>query len=236
MTASNLLLTGGYFHPFDETGPALADLLGDVGIESELETDLDRGFERLAGSNGFELLTVYALRWRMLHPRFDDERDRWAYEVGDEHREAVRAHLAHGGGLLAVHTAAICFDDWPEWAAIVGGAWNWERSSHPLPRMLEIDVRTDAHPIVSGMGGFEVEDELYSFLDWEPDVEPLMTSPRRGEDQPLLAARERFGGRVVYDALGHDMRSLGHPAHQTILRRSALWALGRPDEEVAGTA
>lgn len=232
---SNLLLTGGFFHRFDETGPYLAGVLEPAGVESEITEDLDAGLARLAGDATYDLVTVYALRWRMLHPMFDGARERWAFTLSESGREALRGHLARGGGLLAVHTAAICFDDWPEWGEIVGAAWNWERSTHPPPRTLEIDVRTGAHPIVAGVERFAIEDELYSFLDWQPDAEALMTCRYRGEDQALLAARPREAGRVVYDALGHDIASLSQPAHQTILRRSARWAAGAPDARVEET-
>jgi type 1 glutamine amidotransferase len=71
---------------------------------------------------------------------------------------------------------------------------------------------------------FEVVDEIYSFLDVR-DVTPLLTSPRRGIEQPLLWVRSVRGGRVIYDALGHDDRSLTQPAHAEIIRRAAEWAL-----------
>lgn len=235
MAATNLLLTGGYFHSFDETAPLLAEELAAGGVESEITDDLDEGLARLADGPAYDLVTVYALRWRMLHPRFADDRDEWAFWLSEEGRWALRDHLVRGGGLLAVHTAAICFDDWPEWPEIVGAAWNWERSTHPPPRPLRIDVATDEHPIVAGIEGFEVEDEVYSFLDWQPDAVPLMTSTYRDVAQPLLAAREVRGGRVVYDALGHGKPSIGEPTHATILRRAALWAAGRPDAEVGST-
>lgn len=235
MATRNLLLTGGYLHPFDETGPFLADLLEAGGVESELAWDLEEGLARLGSGTGFELVTVYALRWRMLHPRFDGDREEWAFSLSQAGREALHAHLLGGGGLLAVHTAAICFDDWPEWGEIVGASWNWQRSTHPPPRTIDVDVRRDAHPVVSGLDDFSVEDELYSFLDWQPDAEPLMSSRYRDVDQPLLTAREVSSGRVVYDALGHDLASLSVPTHGTILRRAARWAAGASDAEVRST-
>lgn len=235
MVVRNLLLTGGYFHRFDETAPFLAEVLEPAGVDSEITDDLEAGLAGLGTSSGYDLITMYALRWRMLHPMFDEDRDEWAFSLPETGREGIRQHLARGGGLLAVHTAAVCFDDWPEWGAIVGAAWNWKRSTHPAPRALEIEVRPEAHPIVAGIERFEVEDEVYSFLDWQPNAEPLMTCHYRGEDQPLLAARAVGEARVVYDALGHDLASLSQPVHQTILRRGARWAAGDTDSRVEAT-
>jgi uncharacterized protein len=39
----------------------------------------------------------------------------------------------------------------------------------------------------------------------------------------VLWARESGGGRVVYDALGHDERSLAAAAHRQILEQAVRW-------------
>jgi hypothetical protein len=231
----NLMVTGGSFtgpafHPFERTSALLSGFLDDLGIASTVTDDVEGG---LAALDAYDLLTWNALRWRMIGDMFDADRETWGMSLSNAGRDALAAHLARGGGILALHTAAVCFDDWPGWGDIVGAHWNWERSSHPEPRPTKIAVSAVAHPIVAGLGDFEVTDELYSFLDYRPDVVPLVTASRHGADQPLLWAREVGGGRVVYDALGHDERSLGHPTHRTILRRAALWALSRPDADVA---
>ena len=42
-----------------------------------------------------------------------------------------------------------------------------------------------------------------------------------------IYAREAGAGRVVYLALGHDMRSWGEPPVRTLVRQALLWASGR---------
>ena len=90
---------------------------------------------------------------------------------------------------------------------------------------------TGAHPIVAGVTDFEVVDEIYTRLAYR-DVVPLMTSVRRDEQQPLLWVRPFGGGTVVYDALGHDERSLGHPCQATIVRRPPPGSRARAAEPV----
>jgi type 1 glutamine amidotransferase len=218
----NLLLTGGPYHEFARNARVLAGVLEVDGIESEITDDLEAGLARVSD---FDLLTAYFLRWRMQGEFFDDVRDAWAGSLSAAGRDAIVGHLARGRGILALHTATICFDDWPEWADLVGGRWNWARSSHPPPRPVPVRVRTGRHTIVDDVGDFEVVDELYSFLDCG-EIDPLMTADRRAEAQPLLWVREVGGGRVVYDALGHDAPSITEPTHATIIRRAAAWAAG----------
>jgi uncharacterized protein len=226
-----LILSGGVGHPFEATSSRLGELLAEVGCDVTV-ADLEEGLDRLVEER-FDLLAVNALRWRMTADRYAHLRDEWAFSLSGSGRAAIRSHVGRGAGLLAVHTAAICFDDWPEWGQIVGGAWNWDRSSHPPLGEAHVSVMSDAHPIVAGLGDFALVDEVYGFLDEQPDVVPLMTSPHGGRDHPLLWVREVDGARVVYDALGHDERSYDHPTHRRVLRRAALWSLGAGSDEVA---
>lgn len=215
----NLILSGGVAHDFPATSAALAGVLAEIGIESEITEDVAGA---LAAPPPVDLITVNAFRWRMDGDDFAQERDRWRFETPGSMRETLTAHLARGGGLLAVHTASICFDDWPEWAEILGCAWRWGKSYHPPIGPARVRLG-GGHPIVDGLSGFAVIDEVYTDLDVLPDVEPLAYC----DDQPLLWARSVAGGRVVYDALGHDTRSYENPVRRALLQRAARWLLER---------
>lgn len=234
--ARNLILTGGIRHPFVESAPALARILDAAGIHSEITTDIEDGAAKLSGG-AFDLVTVYALRWRMLgDEKYAPHRAEWAFSPSPAMRRALSDHVDNSGGLLGVHTAALCFDDWPEWRDLLGGIWVWGQSFHP-PRGPVAARPTDrAHPITSGLTAFESVDEVYSNLTLAADVVPLMTAQANvgdARDWPALWARKVGRGRTVFDALGHDRAALEHPIHRRILARAALWALGRRDDEVS---
>jgi len=235
MTVRNLLLTGGIVHPFESAAPALAEVLRAHDIESTITEDIDAGLAELT-RGGFDILTLYALRWSMRDDRYAPHRARWAYSPSAAARDAIEGHLRAGRGIFGVHTASICFDDWPRWRGILGGAWEWGRSGHPPFGPVEVRIVEPGHPLVRGLAGFALDDEVYGDLALEPDVVPLMQASATGADRgahPVLWTRNVGVGRVVYDALGHDAASMRHPVHARILARSALWALGRPDAEVA---
>lgn len=214
-----LVLSGGVGHDFPATSNLLAELLVEEGVEATVTEDLEGG---LAEAD-VDLLVVNALRWRMAAERYAHLRDAEAFRLSVRGRTRIRGHVDAGRPLLAVHTAAICFDDWPEWGRIVGGAWNWERSSHPPLSDAAVAVRTGVHPVVDGVGDFTIADEVYGFLDLQPDVAPLATSPHGGAEHPLLWARTAGPARVVYDALGHDERSYAQPDHRRLLRQAVRW-------------
>jgi len=62
-----------------------------------------------------DLLTINALRWEMVGEKYDAYRGTEALRLSPESRAAIDAHLARGRALLGLHTATICFSDWPQW-------------------------------------------------------------------------------------------------------------------------
>ena len=227
----NLILTGGIGHDFEAAASSLRDILAEAGIASEITTDLEAGCASLAGG-AFDLVTVYALRWRMLgSDKYAPHRARFAFTPSAAARRALTEHVAAGRGLLGLHTACICFDDWPEWKDLLGGIWQWGSSFHPPCGPVEVRKSERSHVITDGVSRFRLtRDEVYSNLDLASDIEPLLvaSAEKSGETTsgswPVLWARQVGRGRVVYDALGHDKTSLDHPAHRQLLCRSALWS------------
>lgn len=225
----NLLLTGGLYHDFERSADTLAGVLQDVGVNSDVSTDIKGGLAELARGD-HDLLTVYALRWTMPQDKFAEQRAQWALSLGAVQREAIVRHLQARRGLLVLHTGAICFDDWPQWRELVGAGWTWGHSYHPPHGPVGVRMTQASHPITAGLPAFEFDDEAYTQMDLVPGLEPLAEVKAAAQDSwsPCLWARELGAGRLVYDALGHDSASFSHPVHRRIVQRAALWALKQP--------
>lgn len=218
-----MVLTGGPgSHPFATTSRLLADIAEAEGLETEVTDDIEGGLARLGDCR---LLIVNALRWQMLGDSYADERATHAFRLSEPGRDAIRSLLARGGGVLASHTALICFDDWPEWADIVGARWVWGQSSHPPLGMANVQVDVGRHPVVANAkSNFQVVDEVYVDLEMRPDQTTLATAVISGRRHPLVWTR-KYGkqGRVVGDALGHDERSITDETHALVLRQAVRW-------------
>jgi hypothetical protein len=216
------VLTGGPpGHPFGTTSACLATILTAAGYETSVTGDVELCFAAL---DGCDLLAVNALRWRMLDDRYAAARSEHAFSLSADGRQRFGTFLRRGGRLLASHTAPICFDDWPAWGKAVGASWEWGRSGHPPVGPARVEVRRDSHPVVAGVTDqFDVVDEIYGRMNVGPDVEPLAWGSAGDGRHPVLWAREAGGGRVVYDALGHDERSFAVPAHEQILAQAVRW-------------
>lgn len=224
MSRRNLILVGGIFHDFHASAEALADVLEPLGIESRIEADIDAGLASLE-EEPVDLLTVNALRWEMIGEKYDPYRETEAYSPPTQTRAAFEQHLQSGGALLGLHTASICFSDWPEWGTLLGGRWVWGTSWHPQPEAVSVVPDKDA--ALAHLPAFEVHDELYTDLSLEPGVQVLAHahSLAMPKPQPIVWSHTVGPGRVIYDALGHDSESLCHPVHAQLLRESVEWAL-----------
>src|SRR6266480_3546561 len=62
----NLIILGNPFHPAETQTPSLTAIMASVGIESDVEEDIEAGCRKLA-SGKYSMLTFSAARWRMLN-------------------------------------------------------------------------------------------------------------------------------------------------------------------------
>jgi len=144
-------------------------------------------------------------------PRTDEDHTRL-----HDRRDAL---IAAGTAVLAVHQAANTFGDDPRWAATLGGRWVEGTSWHPPNGPAALDALD--HPVTAGLGEISTHDERYCDLVVDDDVRVLLTTDVEGTTQPIAWTR---GERVLYDALGHDVRAYG-PGRCELLRREVAWLL-----------
>jgi hypothetical protein len=225
-----LVLAGGspHAHDFVATGAALTELCTDLGHTARSIDDPDAAAAILASPpDAPDALVVDGLWWRMLGEVYDPWRADHSYSTPPNTRDALSSFVRRGGGLLAVHTSPICFDDWPEWGDVVGGAWQWGVSSHPPAGPVRARVVAE-HPVTAGLPcEIELVDEVYGDMSLRDDVEVLAVARRDpGDDEQPVVWTHRYGaGRVVFDGFGHDVASIHDPTHARLLAQALAWVL-----------
>ena len=227
-----LVLAGGspHAHDFDSIGDALVELVSERGHDVERVDDPGRAARRLADMTRppIDVLVMAGLWWRMEDEAYDEWRDRHGYSPPPEVRAALADWVHGGGGFVALHTTVICFDDWPEWADVVGGGWRWGTSSHP-PYGPVIARIVREHPVVDGVGtNMRIDDEVYGDLALDDRIEVLAEARRTDDDdpQPVVWAHRFGAGRVVFDGFGHDAASIAHHANARIITQAIDWVTG----------
>lgn len=230
-TKSNLVIAGGWAHNFAESVPQVVETLEEVGFTSDVVFDISDSTDLLEKKT-YDLITVLACWFQMQDSRYSKQnREIWSRITSYQWREAMMRQKNSGTGLLAMHTASICFDDWSEWPKWVGGAWDWKKSSHPPLGDLNI-APCAKHVIVAGVEPFVIRDERYSNLNINDSSAVILHSNDENDSQPTLWVNESSTGRSVYDALGHDLISVSHSTHKQLIKRSALWACQATDLQI----
>ena len=216
-----LILSGGVAHDYATTTRLLAELLSEEGMTVET-TDRLADLAR-PDLDDFDALLLNCVRWSTEWEPGPDG----PYRLGERERDAVLKFLSQGKGLMALHAACICFDDWPEYREILGGYWEWKVSGHgPYQPGWEMAVVEDAHPITQGVTDFSIHDEPYHTLTLTRPVQVLMTTSGEAHPQPMAWVTDYHGARVHFNALGHGPETFQSEPFQRLLFQGARWVAG----------
>ena len=166
---------------------------------------------RLPGLRGFSRrdLAAYRAVVLYLHEKAADPAD----------LSALRAYVAGGGGLVAVHSAAASYKRQAEFADLLGG--RFDRHG----QVGRFSVRPAAGAPLPGAptAPFALVDERY--LHWlTAPVTVDYVSIAEGDPEPFAWRRDFGSGRVFYLAAGHTAAGISHPSIQSILAAGLRWA------------
>lgn len=201
------------WHPFAETSARLAEVIGSFGHRVEVSAAVEDSLRSLPGH-------------RLVVINIGNPSEPRPASTMIEIQQALLDHLDGGGGVLGMHVSATSFTTMPRWPEILGGHWVRGTTMHPPLDLARIRLLAVDHPVAGGDTELEVLDERYSYLDVRPDAVVLGDHEHDGSVHPMIWAREHGTGRVVYDGLGHDLRSYESAGHLDLLRRAVSWLTG----------
>jgi type 1 glutamine amidotransferase len=145
--------------------------------------------------------------------------------------------VRRGGGFLGVHSATDTFYRWPEYQKLIGGYFD----EHPWHQPVVVEVADRTDPLVAFLGtSLAVTDEIYQFRDFDVDGSRVLLRldpdsvdlgrpnvHRHPYAWPLAWTRSYGGGRLFYEALGHEEAVWRARWFQQMLSNAALWVLRR---------
>ncbi len=213
--AKALVTWGGWEgHEPEKVGPLFADWLRDAGMEVTL-TDSLSCFDDGEALKGYDLIVPV---WTMS-------------KIGKEQALNVCAAVAAGTGIAGCH-GGMCdaFRENVDWQFMTGAQW----VAHPGNDGVEYRVRiVSDDPLVAGVGDFTVKTEQY-YLHVDPAVRvhavcdfPVVEGPHSVNGpvaMPVVFSKGYGGGRVYYNALGHQKNVIDHGPAGELMRRGLLWA------------
>jgi len=215
---------GPAFHPVDQQAVQIAGWLGDA-YDCRI-VDGRAAFDRL---DACDLFVVMGLHWTGMV-------ESWAgsltYDpLGPVQQEAFIQYVASGRPLLAHHGAIASYEDWPRFGEMLGFTWVWGVTSHSPLGDHTVEVLPTGHPIVAGLAGYTLYDELYYDVKVASDLQPTIHAEAIWQGQRLPMVMTATGGRVpgagrtAYLANGHDLRAFACPALRKLWRNAVHWLL-----------
>ena len=154
-------------------------------------------------------------------------------EITDEAKADFVARLKEGKGLVVLHHAIADYQQWPEYAKIIGARYYLEktvvdgvekpRSAYKHDMNFTIHVADPKHPVTKEVKDFEIHDETYNLFDVAKDNHVLLTTEERESNHVIGWAKTYGQARVVYLQSGHDHFAYENPSYQRILRQAIRW-------------
>ena len=141
--------------------------------------------------------------------------------ITPDQEKALLDFVASGKGFLPIHCASFCFQNSPQYIALVGAQFLKHGTGEFTTRLV-----TPNHPVLDGIQPFQVWDETYVHTKHNPDRTVLMERVDESGAEPWTWVRDHGKGRVFYTAYGHDERVWGHPMFHRLVRNGILWAVG----------
>lgn len=157
--------------------------------------------------------------------------------IDDTSKHNMVALTRTGKGLVFLHHALGGYEDWPEYANLVGGRWSSRTrevyGKSRAPSTYQHDVRmklaivNPRHPVTAGVANFDLVDETYGGFDVGRDVRPLITTDAPSSERVVGWEHTVAHSRVVYLQPGHDHVAYASPSYRRLLVQAICWAARR---------
>jgi type 1 glutamine amidotransferase len=150
----------------------------------------------------------------------------------DEQVHGLAAAVRAGTGLAGWHGGIVdSFRGSPDYLHLTGGQWAAHPGDFVDYTVSFVPERAD-HPIVAGLGPFDLHTEQYWTLNDDLNDVLATTCFRAGPDtpwrqdmtSPAVWTRQWGRGRVFVSTIGHKLEDLDVPEVRTLTERGLLWA------------
>lgn len=167
-------------------------------------------------------------------------------ELSPEQQQSLITLLQKGIGVVSLHHNLAAHEKWPRWSEIIGGKFlhgteiiggkTYEKSIYEHDVWMKIGVPDPRHPITRGVEPFYIIDETYGKTYRAPDIQPVLTTDRAGNDREIAWTKWFGNSPVFYFQLGHDSRAWTHPLFQKILLQGMHWTVDEAAKRREGAA
>ena len=223
-----LIITGDHGHKWQETTPFLKEILTKAGHKVDVTESPAKDLLPAKLADYDVLLFNYRNT-----PRGAQANPQSVWTA--DNKQAFIDAISSGTGLVVYHHASSAFTGDSEFdrefEKLSAGGWR-KQGFHGAMHVFPVKAQKE-HPITEGITEFRHgRDELYQNSLITPGSEILVTAwsdpdkdPKNtGKHEPMVWINKYGEGRVVQNALGHDIEAMQSPGSQLLLVRCVEWA------------
>jgi len=194
-----LLISAGLFHPSMVARKRLFEIVS--GMCTVVQTPSIEGACILKRGR-FDATVIYLHRQK----------------ISEEALSATESFVAHGGGLLGIHSATASFKQARGWFNLMGGRFVSHEEVIPF-------TSTSSGSEIFTPKSFTVKDELY-IHETKSGISVCYTTEKDGNEIPVVWTQNYGNGRVCYIEPGHVSASLEVPEVATVIKEGLSWVCG----------
>ena len=147
-------------------------------------------------------------------------------QLSEEAKQGLLNYVKNGGGLVPLHFSGSSYQDWQEYAELLGRVWVKGVAGHGPRGKFTVKIVDTEHAITAGVTDFEADDELYAKLSGDAEIHVLATADSEWSKgtEPLVFVKKYGKGNVYHNLLGHDISARDYPEYIKLLIRGTEWA------------
>ena len=163
--------------------------------------------------------------------------DMWQ-PITEEAKTDFLQWLKEGKGLVVLHHAIANYQQWPEYAKIIGARYYLQkttvdgveklRSAYKHDMHFKVHVADTNHPVTRGIQDYDLHDETYKWFDVAKESHALLTTQEPESNDVIGWCKTYETARIVYFQSGHDHFAYENPNYQRLLKQAIRWT-GRRD-------
>ena len=159
------------------------------------------------------------------------------YDMGDSlssaHQKAYLELLNKGQSMIFLHHSLVSYQNWPEFARIVGGQYHTNpvvvngdtlRANYEHDVSIPVKVEDKDHAVTRGISDFEIFDEVYWDVEILPTVKPLLSTTHPKSMRYLAWVNHYGNSDVLYVQLGHGATAFLNPSYRKLIQQAIEWS------------
>lgn len=156
-------------------------------------------------------------------------------KISEKRRKNFMALLQKGVGVVTMHHALACWQDWPDFAnKIVGGKFYLKdteengvvrkTSGYKHGVDFTVHIEDPNHPITKGLKDFAIHDETYCRYSVSPKVHVITTTDEPTCEKAIGWTLGCGPARTCYLINGHDAKAYENPNYLKLVSNAIRWA------------